>query len=282
MLEEIKLQHYGVKGMKWGVRKEYEPVGRKTKSNVTEVDSREMNSLELSLALLGVGLIISNVGNKKVTLQAEDPALQLNSLKSAKRIKPPESYLDSVRGTNNTKSVNKNFKNNCPNTTLAYELRRRGYDVKAKPAPKGLTMSTIRDLYNIKESDLKINNMSNMLKAKENSNKIIKYFDSQPDGYRGAIGIHWDGLSMSGHIFNVERINGRTIFIDSQSGKSGEFKGTSFMKKVASDVAGYSTYGLLRDKNPANYLNSAASVEIFRTDNAVINEANIKDRILKG
>ena len=24
------LCHYGVKGMKWGVRKEYEPVGRKT------------------------------------------------------------------------------------------------------------------------------------------------------------------------------------------------------------------------------------------------------------
>lgn len=280
MLEENKLQHHGIKGMKWGVRRTQEQLGYKAKSAGAKSEAT-MGDLTTFLAFVAVSYIVSNVGNKKATEQAEDPELQLKKLKDANKIKPPETYSDSIRGTNDTRSLNKNYKNNCPNTTLAYELRRRGYDVKAKPAPKGLTMSTIRDLYNIKDSDINITNMNNPLKTKENNKKIKDYFDSMPDGYRGAIGIRWDSVIPAGHIFNVEKIDGKTVFIDSQVAKSGTFKGASLLVKTSEEIKGMASYGLLKT-NPANYLSKAATVEIFRTDNAVINETTIKDRLLKG
>lgn len=284
MLDEAKLEHYGVKGMKWGVRKTPEQLrdGRKTNMSKKTMDGIDPVSLAMSLGLIGVSIIASNVGNKKITMQAEEPELQLKKLKEAKKIKPPEPYSVSIKNTNNTRSLNKNFKNNCPNTTLAYELRRRGYDVKAKPAPSGMTMSSIRDLYNIKESDINITNMTNPFKTKENNRKLNSYFDSMPDGYRGAIGVMWDGIASGGHIFNVERVDGKTMFIDSQTGKSGRFRGASLAVKTAEKVTSYATYGLLQNKNPADYLSRAKSVEIFRTDNAVINENNLSDRVLKG
>lgn len=285
MLDKIKLQHHGVKGMKWGVRRTPEQLGyRPTKSNEKTMDGITIDpvSLAISLGIIGVTTIASNVGNKKVTMQAEEPELQLKRLKDAKKIKPPEPYTASLKNTNNTKSINKNFKNNCPNTTLAYELRRRGYDVKAKPAPRGMTMSKIRDLYNIRDSDINITNMKNPLKTRENNKKLRSYFDSMPDGYRGAIGIAWDGVFDGGHIFNVEKINGKTMFIDSQTGKSGEFKGANIAVKAVGEVVGIASYGLIQNRNPADYLSRAGTVEVFRTDNAVINEANLNDRVLKG
>jgi len=299
MFDEVRVEHYGVKGMKWGVRRTPEQLGhRSRKSEIEKSESNQkINGLEVYLLGLGVSLIIvskevklivegvryaaSNVGNEKVMKIVDDENLKITKLKDVKKIEPPETLQQSLKNVNNTRSINKNFKNNCPNTTMGYELRRRGYDVKAKPSPSGEYLYDIKKSYNIKESDVfKIKNLNDFRNNKLNNKKINDYFDSVPDGYRGAVQVTWASMG-AGHIFNVEKTNGKIIFIDAQSGRSGEFKGLNFLADTAKKTAD----GLLFTKfssNPSNYLYNASSVEIFRIDNAQINDEEISKRLLKG
>ena len=262
-----KLEHYGVKGMKWGVRKADE------KSNETKVKGLELYLLRLGL--IGIRAAASNIGNKKARDLANDETKALKKLSDAKKIVPPESYLETMKNTNKTTSINKLYKNNCPNTTLAYEARRRGYDVKAKPDAQGLTSSEIRNAYNLKKSDMSVPNLNNPIKHKENSKKIQDYFDSMPNGYRGAITIAWK-MGYAGHIFNVEKQNNKIFFVDSQTGRQGELQKLTFLKQVGKELLP------VGQGNPANYLYRASSIEIFRTDTAKINDKYVNKQLLKG
>ena len=263
MLEQERLEHYGVKGMKWGVRK---------------ADETKVKGLELyliSLGLMGIRAAASNIGNKKARDLANDETKAIKKLSDAKKIVPPESYLESMKNTNKTMSINKFYKNNCPNATLAYEVRRRGYDVKAKPDAQGLTSVEIRNAYNIKKSDMSITNLNNPIKHKENSKKIQDYFDSMPNGYRGAITLKWE-MGYGGHVFNVEKQNNKIIFVDSQTGRQGELQKLTFLKQVAKELVP------VGQGNPGSYLYRASSFEIFRTDTAKINDKYINKQLLKG
>lgn len=268
MLESKYLEHYGVKGMKWGVRKD------DSKSQNTRIKGLE--GLLLAAGLIGVQIAARNVGNKKAIEVANDSSKSLSRLKDAKKIEPPESYLDSIKNTNKTKNINKFYKNNCPNTALAYEARRRGYDVKAKPDVEGLTTSRIHESYNLKHSDLSITRLNVPTRLKENNTKINDYFASVPEGYRGAITLVWESR-YGGHIFNVEKRDNKIIFIDSQTGRHGEYKGLSHTKQITNELV--SPYTKFR---PENYLYKAETFEIFRTDNAKINDEYVKKQLMKG
>ena len=70
-----ELYHYGVKGMKWGVRRTPEQLGHKRRKSEIEKSksNQKINGLEGYLLGLGISLIIggvryaaSNIGNKKV------------------------------------------------------------------------------------------------------------------------------------------------------------------------------------------------------------------------
>ena len=290
MLDEAKLEHYGVKGMKWGVRKTPEQLGyKRPKSEIQKSTSNQkVNGLEgyllgigISLAIGGIQYAASNVGNKSVMKVVDDETLKITKLKDVKRIEPPETLKQSLKNVNNTISINKNFKNNCPNTTMGYELRRRGYDVKAKPSPTGEYSDDIKQSYKIKDSDVfTVKNIGDFGTNKRNTKKINDYFDSVPDNYRGAVRVTWDGM-YAGHIFNVEKSNGKIMCIDAQSGRSGQFKGLN----LAADVTKSTVDRLVFTKfssNPSNYFNNAREVEIFRIDNAQINDVEISKRLLKG
>ena len=134
---------------------------------------------------------------------------------------------------------------NCQRATPAYELRRRGYDVEALAKPKG-KRATKKDMYvqagetredaierliregkvdrfatqtnkawldkDGKTPELKRLPITQASQFKQAINGVVK------DGERHSIEWQWGGKGASGHIINMERIDGVLTFIDAQVG----------------------------------------------------------------
>ena len=111
------------------------------------------------------------------------------------------------------KDFNSNTKNNCAACTLAYELRRRGYDVQAEKAGYGFDREEMKAMYqngkfkHIEKSNTKDNYAS----------KVISELSKEKDGSRGNFIIWWG--ENAGHSIVYEIQNGNPIFRDCQSSK---------------------------------------------------------------
>lgn len=109
---------------------------------------------------------------------------------------------------------------NCQRCVVAYEARRRGYDVTAKPA--SLDSESIKRMTGKKgwanvfeggEDDILTIFGSKGIENKENIYNIMSGYG---DGARAIVRVQWqDGR---GHAFIAEQVNNKTKFIDPQSG----------------------------------------------------------------
>lgn len=110
-------------------------------------------------------------------------------------------------------SKGKEFQNNCGYCSIAYELRRRGYDVEANPK-MGLFVSEWQSMF------AGFNPVPVDAKRKESAIKEMKHKISQwGDGARGSVFVVWDGRSY-GHFFSIEVENGEVRFVDPQNGNA--------------------------------------------------------------
>lgn len=124
------------------------------------------------------------------------------------------------------------YTQNCQRSVVAYELRRRGYDVVALPTYSGdiLPYGTrggnghwMGAFQGAKSMDVSATRNS---QVKSNIEGAMKGFGS---GSRGIIRVQWQG-SNSGHVFNVENVRGTIRYMDAQTGKPvniGEYLGAS-------------------------------------------------------
>ncbi|MGN0632202.1 MAG: toxin glutamine deamidase domain-containing protein [Ruminococcus sp.] len=102
---------------------------------------------------------------------------------------------------------------NCQRCTMAYEMRRRGFDVKAKPR------------YKIQENDklshepfIKWENPIIYQTGSNEKNDIESRMKVWGDGSRAEVVVLWK--NGGGHTFIAEQINGKTHFIDPQNGET--------------------------------------------------------------
>jgi hypothetical protein len=105
---------------------------------------------------------------------------------------------------------------NCGNSAIAYELRRRGYDVEAR-AGEVMYLGDFVDMFegaNIQRATT----LSTTEDAHEMAWKIEQDILSWGEGARGAIRGTWLN-DVRGHFFSVEISGGRVIFVDGQIGK---------------------------------------------------------------
>ena len=110
------------------------------------------------------------------------------------------------------------YTNNCQRCVQAYELRRRGYNVEAKPSP-----SLPPDMH------------GNEIFTNKSGGSIPMYFGLSESDVKNHIGVSGDGArhvvyakwnNDKAHVFIAENIGGTTQYIDPQSGKldvSGHF-----------------------------------------------------------
>ena len=115
------------------------------------------------------------------------------------------------------------YKKNCQRCIVAYEARRRGYDVIASKAILDDFDKLIYShgsggwpyVFGANYEDLIYPDGKTALEIK---NDICKKMSEYGDGARIAISITWKDCQ-DGHVFIAEQTNGKTIFIDPQKGQ---------------------------------------------------------------
>lgn len=334
-----ELVHFGIKGMKWGVRKAEDSSSggnssskgisprkeRKAKSREADARSRQAEIDRLTAkgksaipgvqlgrnlkvrqlsgvrdqklkdatdireghltdgqkkALIGaavVGTALATYGTYKLVdsggarqLLSRNTPFKTNDLLSRKM--SPERIFDEV-----VKPINPNFgdvgtKMNCRRCTFAYEMRRRGMDVKSTLSVKG-SGQTPTSLLNATDPSAGRRGMGIFKRAtklatedesgpvhsilaskglgtksigrgmlphldrNEKSQWIFDQLGKNPEGSRGELGVGWFGGGK--HSMAWEIIGGKPVIFDAQSGKA--FDSAKFASEVAGNVnqAGY-------------------------------------------
>lgn len=127
----------------------------------------------------------------------------------------PISMLYAATGANPGYAANSSYKINCQRCVQTYEMRRRGYDVIAKPKPA--SGNTI-----VWGSECFIQPGEDAYKAfsmERTAASIKKEISSAPDGARYAVYVKWKGRNHSAHVFIAEKDGGTVKYLDPQTGK---------------------------------------------------------------
>ena len=136
--------------------------------------------------------------------------------------------------------------NNCPFCVTAYELRRRGFDVRAGKTEKGRTQEDISAFY---KENKKFTNVKFEGKDKEHEptpkemartiqENILK---DNSDGSRGTMSLNW--WTGGGHVINYEVKDGKVEFLDGQNGK------VYNINRLTERMHPYAGFGYLRTDN---------------------------------
>lgn len=106
-----------------------------------------------------------------------------------------------------------NTKNNCVLCSVAFDMRRRGYDVAANKASYGYLRESISNWYPKAKLE-NVQSTSRLNPGKDLRDTLLK----QGDGARGCVFVRWNG-TRSGHAMAYEVSGGKMHLYDGQTGK---------------------------------------------------------------
>lgn len=256
------LQHHGILGMHWGRRngppypldgsshsasekkagwrkslsnkgnessnKTYDPKSKSGKVNLPIFIS--INPAFLAYDVVAITINKASDIIEKHSANVREQKMDKNRLKLEKDDKTglPLKKKE-TKSKEDLKHVNPGFrngdddtKNNCPFCCMAYDLRRRGYDVRAGKTEKGRTLDEISKFYkeNKKFTVVKVEgkDKEHNPTLKDKSNKMRStLLEKSGEGTRGTIGISW--MLGGNHVMNYEVKDGKVHIYDAQSGQ---------------------------------------------------------------
>ena len=259
------LMHYGVKGMKWGVRHDYEPVGgsNKGKQERRHLTAKQKRYIKIGLAVAGTtlaayggyklyqsGIIQNAVASRKAkkTLYGDIGDFVSGGVQSAK-----ESKYSGLLGKVNPNRGNPNYDNNCTYCAIATYLRSLGRSVEARDTGRqpqnlgGIADNIFKNARIIDGSAVTFGKS-----VDDASNMLVKKFGNNA---AGAVGVNFK--NGKGHTFNFFIDDGVVTFVDGQDA-------TSFINDRA-----------MIDKF-WRYIDSQGALTLVRFDNAEIIEDAVR------
>ena len=248
-LEEV-IQHYGVKGMRWGVRRSQEELDRaagripaKTKKtgnatvdsviDKTSKNNTKVGAIPAPVILFGAAMALRVVNvirferdkGKRFAKETGDREFKKNeSLAEKKTVAQLEK--DVVQQINPGFPAN-GTKANCRRATMAYEMRRRGNDVKATESKfaAGQDAKGFESAVNVKHKqsiwgENRISDPKTIINGTsiQTGNEILKALGSEPDGSRGELSMAW--MFGGGHSVAYEIVDNKPVIFDTQSNKT--------------------------------------------------------------
>lgn len=239
---QAALAHHGVKGQKWGVRND-------NRVGASSSASAELAPLAVVTAIFA-GIVIAQARHEYVDSGKRDQKiLNKAAKKSGKQhewkknaaLAGPKTHDQLTKQV--IPAINKGYPKvpgtsmNCRRCTFAYEMRRRGYDVKATKSHSatGQDSMGLSNATSPKGSNGSIRNAKrpqsawgqNVIPTTVNgrpmtsqgkSKAIFDALGRQPDGSRGELAFSW-GFG-GGHSVAYEVVGGKPIVFDTQSGRS--------------------------------------------------------------
>jgi hypothetical protein len=206
--------------MKWGVRNgpPY-PLGSGQKTGKAKTGSEAGNKgvkvgvyadtilMALSLASAAAFTAFVLHGRAKVEkILKADEKNGINALSEIPKIKTAHTMAFDLAAVNPNYKKGAPYQDNCSYCTAAFELRRRGLDVEARPKRMGASIEEIEANF----KGLKLTKVSRL--ANDDRSKIAQW----GEGARGEVVVSW---GFSAHIFSVEVVGGKPKFIDPQDPK---------------------------------------------------------------
>lgn len=235
------LIHYGVRGQKWGERQ-----WQNLDGTWTEEGKRRRR-----------------VGDDRGGSSAKTNS-KGNFVKSIK------SDVQAINGGKRGHVYGFNRDENCAFCSVAYELRRRGNDVRAQESLRGVQVELAdkngafgkiipnfskisKDTISFAERATDSRKMMDIGMTSKEYTKMTETLTSQGEGARGFVTVDWKG-GYGGHIFNYEVNGGKLYFIDAQPGTINK-----------ADKSYYN-----------NVFANANNIQTLRMDNIKINEDKAK------